>query len=434
MPGYSQSEKGKQPTENITIRMMSFLYQIAIYAYSLLIGIVSFFNNKAKQWIAGRKNIFNKIAGRIDSRDKIAWFHAASLGEFEQGRPVIEAFRQHFPGYKILLTFFSPSGYEIRKNYEGADYIFYLPIDTKRNAKRFIEIVNPEIAVFIKYEFWFNYLKELYKNDIPVIVISAIFRKEQHFFKWYGGWFGKMLKTITCFFVQNENSKKLLNSIGIENITVSGDTRFDRVSAIVKNVKSFPSVERFAGDKKVFLAGSTWPQDEELIHRLVSGFDGKMKFIIAPHEIHKDRIDSIVKLFSECKTVRYSETGENIDADILIIDGMGFLSGLYQYCHIAYIGGGFGKGIHNILEAATFGKPVIFGPEYDKFQEAKDLVKLKGAFPVSTSKQLTEITGKLLNDHQYYNETGKICRNYVERKTGATSIIMKGIARIFRDR
>ena len=409
--------------------MMSLLYQIAICSYSLIIRIASLFNHKAKLWIKGRENIFNKIKNAIDSDSKIAWFHAASLGEFEQGRPVIEAFRQKFPEHKILLTFFSPSGYEIRKNYEGADYIFYLPLDTKKNAKKFIKIINPEIAIFIKYEFWFNYLKALHSRSIPTIVISAIFRKEQHFFKWYGGWFRKMLNNITLFFVQNEKSKELLNSIGINNVTVSGDTRFDRVSAIVKTAKTFPLVEKFAGDENIFLAGSTWPQDEDLIYQLASNFEEKMKFIIAPHEIQKERIDSIVKLFSGFKTVRYSEATENniSDANLLIIDGMGFLSGLYQYCHIAYIGGGFGKGIHNILEAATFGKPVIFGPEYNKFQEAKDLAGLKGAFPVSNATQLREITEKLLSDNQYYNVTSEVCRNYVKNKTGATSIIMKGI-------
>ena len=381
---------------------MSLFYQIAIYGYSLTIRIASFFNKKAGLWINGRNDIFKNLEKAIDPNERIAWFHAASLGEFEQGRPVIEAFRQKFPGFKILLTFFSPSGYEIRKNYSGADYIFYLPPDTKPNAKRFIETVKPEIAVFIKYEFWFNYLKILYDKDLPVFVISAIFRKEQHFFKWYGGWFRKMLKSITMFFVQNEESKELLQSIGIENVTISGDTRFDRVSAIAGSLKTFPPVEKFAGNTKVFLAGSTWPRDEELILRLANDLAGKMKFIIAPHEIGHERIASITRLFSGFKVLKFSESNESsfAGAHILIIDGMGFLSGLYRYCHIAYIGGGFGKGIHNILEAATFGKPVIFGPKYDKFQEATDLTKLKGAFSVSTAKELEKIAVKLLSDEQ----------------------------------
>ena len=413
---------------------MSLLYQIAIFGYSLIIRIASLFNPKANLWIAGRRDIFSEIKKKTDANLKTVWFHAASLGEFEQGRPVIEAFRQKFPGYKILLTFFSPSGYEIRKNYDGADYIFYLPLDTKRNATKFIEAVNPEIAVFIKYEFWFNYLKILHKKNIPAIVISAIFRKEQHFFKWDGGWFRKMLKNISLFFVQNDESKELLNSIGIDNVTVSGDTRFDRVMTIAKNTKSFPLVEKFAGDKVVFLGGSTWPQDEELIRSLTNDTDGKKKFIIAPHEIHKERIESIEKLFSAFQTVRYSKaTEQNVaEAKVLIIDGIGFLSGLYQYCYIAYIGGGFGKGIHNILEAATFGKPVIFGPKYEKFQEAKELVELKGAFTVSTAAGLKEISGKLFDDNNYYNKAGEVCRNYVEKKAGATSMIIEGIKDIFQ--
>ena len=414
---------------SIIIKMMSLLYQITIYGYLLIIRIASLFNNKAKLWIKGRKNIFNNIKNAIDSDSKIAWFHAASLGEFEQGRPVIEAFRKKFPGHKIILTFFSPSGYEIRKNYDGADYVFYLPPDTKRNAVRFIETVNPEIAVFIKYEFWFNYLKVLHKKNIPTIVISAIFRKEQHFFKWYGGWFRKMLKNISRFYVQNEESKMLLNSIDIDNVTVSGDTRFDRVMAIAESTKSFPAVENFTANKKVFLGGSTWPQDEELIHKLAVESDDNVKFIIAPHEIHKERIKSIEELFTGFKTVKYSEaTDRNVtEAKVLIVDGMGFLSGLYQYCHIAYIGGGFGKGIHNILEAATYGKPVIFGPRYEKFREARDLVKLKGAFSVSNAIKLHEITEKLLSDNQYYNVTSEVCRNYVEDKTGATLMIIEGL-------
>jgi len=406
---------------------MSFLYQIAIYSYSFLIRIASIFKQKAKLWITGRKNIFLKIEETIEPDSKIVWFHSASLGEFEQGRPVIEAFRQQYPERKILLTFFSPSGYEICKNYEGVDYIFYLPLDSKMNAVRFIKIVKPEMVVFIKYEFWFNYLKTLNENSIPVFFVSAIFRKEQYFFKWYGGWFRKMLRTITHFFVQNEESKKLLNSIGIENATVSGDTRFDRVSAIAGNAKAFPVIEKFVRNSKVFLAGSTWPQDDELIYEMAN--QTPLKFIIAPHEIHKDRIDYIEKMFSDFNTIKYSESNENnIDhTNVLIIDGMGFLSSLYQYCDIAYIGGGFGKGIHNILEAATFGKPVIFGPKYDKFQEAKDLIELKGAFSVSDASQLKGITEKLLTEKQFYSNTCNVCHNYIKGKTGATSMIMKGV-------
>ena len=258
---------------------MSFLYNITIHFYLLIIKISGLYNDKAQLWLRGRKNIFNRISEKISSQEDIAWFHAASLGEFEQGRPVIEAFRQKFPQYKILLTFFSPSGYEVRKDYKGVDYIFYLPIDTLTNAHKFIQIVNPKLAIFIKYEFWFNYLNELHKNNIPTFIISAIFRKEQHFFKWYGGWFRKMLKNINWFFVQNKDSLELLDSIGIKNASISGDTRFDRVFDIAQHAKKFPVIEKFITGKKIFLGGSTWQPDEELIEHLAGKYKDELKFI-----------------------------------------------------------------------------------------------------------------------------------------------------------
>jgi len=387
------------------------------------------FNPKAKLWVDGRKGLLKKLAGQIDKNDKIAWFHAASLGEFEQGRPVIESFRKRFPAYKILLTFFSPSGHEIRKNYEGADYVVYLPIDTKRNAREFVKIVQPQLVVFIKYEFWFNYLKVLFKNNIPVFFASVIFRKEQHFFKWYGSWSRKMLKRVSFFFVQNRESYDLLKSIGIDQVDISGDTRFDRVFSIAENAKKFPLIEKFAEGDKVFLAGSTWPKDEELIEKL-SSEDPSLKIIVAPHEIHPERIDSLVKRFASQKALRYSEADENgiSKAQILIIDGMGFLSGLYQYCHFAYIGGGFGKGIHNILEAATFGKPVIFGPNYQRFAEAVDLVQMEGAFVINNSSDLISISEKLLNDNGSWQNASSICKEYVMKEKGATEHILSKIS------
>jgi 3-deoxy-D-manno-octulosonic-acid transferase len=407
---------------------MSILYNFAIFIYSLLIKFSSLFNSKAKLWIQGGKNLLTRISQEIDINHNIIWFHAASLGEFEQGRPVMEAFRKKYPSYKILLTFFSPSGYEIRKNYEGADYIYYLPLDTRKNALRFVQHVNPKMAVFVKYEFWFNYIQVLQQKQIPIFIISAIFRKEQHFFKWYGGWFRKMLGKITFFFVQNDESFELLRSIRIEQVMKTGDTRFDRVLEIARNRKSFPLVETFSAGHKILLAGSSWPPDEELIQKLPINKD--LKIIIAPHEIHEEHIVSIENKFNHVKTLRYSKADENniLQTEVLIIDGMGFLSSLYQYCDIAYIGGGFGKAIHNILEAVTFGKPVIFGPMYHKFKEAVDLIQKGGAFTVSNENEFNEIFIRLATDSDFYQNASKICLKFVEENSGATAIIMSKLS------
>jgi 3-deoxy-D-manno-octulosonic-acid transferase len=363
----------------------------------------------------------------VEGNGNIIWFHAASLGEFEQGRPVMEAFRKKYPSYKILLTFFSPSGYEIRKNYEGADYIFYLPIDTPGNAKRFITLVNPKIVVFIKYEFWFNYIRILHQKQVPLFIISAIFRKEQYFFKWYGSWFRKMLSKFTFFFVQNDESLELLKSIGIEKVMKSGDTRFDRVKEIASNKKSFPLIEKFAAGYKVLLAGSSWPPDEAIIQKLPE--DKARKIIIAPHEIHEEHIAAIENRLGKEKTLRYSKADETsiLTAEILIVDGMGFLSSLYQYCDVAYIGGGFGKAIHNILEAVTFGKPVIFGPAYHKFKEAVDLIELGGAFTVKNEQEFITIFGKLNSDREFYDRASAICKAYVKENCGATESILRKV-------
>ena len=403
---------------------MSVLYNLAIHAYYLLIRLASLFDSKARQWVKGRENQFEKMAEELKNKEPIAWFHAASLGEFEQGRPVMEAFRKQYPSFKILLTFFSPSGYEIRKNYEGADYIFYLPIDTPGKAKRFIQLVNPKIAVFIKYEFWFNYIHILHKRQVPLFIISAIFRKEQHFFQWYGGWFRKILGCFSYFFVQNQESFDLLRSIGIDKVMISGDTRFDRVKEIASNKKSFPLIEQFAAGYKVLLAGSSWPPDEAIIQKLPE--DKARKIIIAPHEIHEDHIAAIENRLGKERTLRYSKADESniLTSEILIVDGMGFLSSLYQYCDVAYIGGGFGKAIHNILEAVTFGKPVIFGPTYHKFKEAVDLIELGGAFTVNNEQEFITIFGKLNSDREYYDRASAICKAYVEENCGASGMII----------
>ena len=410
---------------------MSFFYNFFIHSYYLAILIASAFNKKAALWISGRKNIFNKLRSIISTDDKIVWFHAASLGEFEQGRPVLEAFKKKFPEYKILLTFFSPSGYEIRKNYKEADYVFYLPIDTYANARKFIEIVKPSKVFFIKYEFWFNYLKALRKAEIPVYFISSVFREKQHFFKWYGAWFRKQLESITYFFVQNEKSKDLLNTIGLTNVIVSGDTRFDRVQDLSKKSKEFPLIEKFKNGKSLFIAGSTWQPDEEIIFDFINKKNKNLKFIIAPHETNNDRINSICKI-KEDKTIKFSELtsgkfkeSEILNAEILVIDSVGILKHLYKYATATYIGGGFGVDIHNIQEPVTFGKPVIFGPKYHKFEEAVELVKLRGAFSITNQEELIGATEKLLNDKSYYTKCSNICKKYITSKTGATERILE---------
>jgi len=353
---------------------MKLLYIIGIWAYTLLIKLFSLFNPKAKLFIKGRKNIFNIIAQKINPAEKHIWFHFASLGEFEQGRPVLEKIKNLYPAKKIIITFFSPSGYEIRKNYALAD-VFYLPIDTPGNAKRFISSINPEMAIFTKYEFWHFYFKELKDQGIPLYVISGIFRESQAFFKWYGNFYRNILKSVTYFFVQNKESENLLKSIGLNNVTISGDTRFDRVYENAQSPKALPLIESFIGNSPTLICGSTWPEDEKILSALSEKYPN-WKFIIAPHEIHESHIESIEKQFS-VNNVRFSifsssNQTPNAEHQTLIVDNIGMLSSLYQYGKVAYIGGGFGIGIHNTLEAAAFGLPVIFGPKYDKFQEAKD--------------------------------------------------------------
>lgn len=407
---------------------MQFLYNLFIHLYLFLISIAAIFDKKAKLWVHGRKEIFNAIAKKINPEDKIAWFHAASLGEFEQGRPVIETFREENPQFKVLLTFFSPSGYEIRRDYNKADYIFYLPIDTRKNVSKFINLINPDIAVFIKYEFWYNYIKGLHKNNTPIFFISSIFRKQQHFFKWYGGWFKSQLKQISYFFVQNDESVALLKSIGINQVLKSGDTRFDRVYKISQQTKSFPLMNQFTKSNKVLLAGSTWPADEALLLPLIEKTDG-LKLIVAPHEIKEERIKSLKKLFSAYEVILFSMVDEKQikDAQVLIIDGIGFLSHLYQYCTFAYIGGGFGNGIHNILEAATFGKPIVFGPNHQKFAEAVDLIKRNGAFCINKKEDLISVSEKLLTNENTFQTASLACKSYVDKSKGATEIIIKKI-------
>ncbi len=406
---------------------MYFLYNISVYIIGFLLKIIAPFNKKINLFVAGRKNVFEKLEAAIKPNDTIIWFHCASLGEFEQGRPIIEKAKQRYPNHKILLTFFSPSGYEIRKNYGCADFVAYLPLDTKKNAQRLLQIINPEIAIFIKYEFWPNLLKVLRSQNIKTILVSGIFRKEQSFFKSYGRWMRKSLQTFDHFFVQNNRSKGLLESIGFLNVTVSGDTRFDRVFDITQQDNTLAFAERFTGRHITLIAGSTWPKDEELLVSYINtNADANQKFIIAPHNINandilklKERISKNTILYSERKNKRLE------DYQVLIIDTIGLLSKIYNYADIAYVGGGFGSGIHNILEPATFGVPILIGPTYHKFKEAVDLVKLGACEVITNQSEFNAIATTLFTNAKIRKQKGAVSGNYILKNVGATDIIVK---------
>lgn len=408
---------------------MTWLYNCAIFVYSLLIRVSALFNPKARLFVNGRKNWQETLRNKIEPGAKHLWFHCASLGEFEQGRPVIEEIKKQMPEYKIVLSFFSPSGYEIRKNYALADVILYLPIDTARNATAFLNLVKPEKAFFIKYEYWFHYISELKKRNIHLFLISAIFRENQPFFKKspWGRWYRNILFQFNHFFIQNEESAQLLTRNDINNFTVSGDTRFDRVAAIASSSKLLPVVDKFRGNSPLVIAGSTWKPDEELLSAFINDTNN-IKFIIAPHEVSASNINRIQQLLKK-PSVLYSKLSETeIEKfDVLIIDSIGLLSSLYRYGSLAYIGGGFGVGIHNILEAATFGLPVVFGPNYQKFKEAVELIQLNGAFSISGYKQLDTAFSKLLNDKATLEICSEACKNYVKNNTGATQVIIKKV-------
>jgi 3-deoxy-D-manno-octulosonic-acid transferase len=403
-----------------------FFYNIFLLIYKTGIRIAALWNKKARQWVDGRKNIFNRINSELKTQNsKLIWVHCSSLGEFEQGRPVIEKLKSNDPGSKILLTFFSPSGYEIRKDFKGVDWIFYLPMDSKANAKKFLDIVRPSLAIFVKYDYWYYYLTECKKRNIPLYIVSAIFRKEQPFFKWYGTLHIKMLKCFSHFFVQERESSELLNSVGINNVTVSGDTRFDRVAEIVENFKPINEIEKFCNSSQVLVAGSTWPSDEKIIKEAITDFPN-LKVIIAPHEIHEAHLNQLKQIFPQ--TSLYSQLiTYNSQSNILIIDNIGMLSKLYHYATITYIGGGFDKGIHNTLEAAVYGKPVIFGPNYKKFKEAIGLIETGGGFSVNSANELKAQLKILLNDQMKREETNRISFDFVKQNRGATEKIMNVI-------
>lgn len=448
------------------------MYNIAIYIYLIGVAIGSLFNKKIKKMWRGEREAVDLLKEKVDPTAKYVWFHAASLGEFEQGRPLIEQLRATHPEYKILLTFFSPSGYEVRKNYEGADIVCYLPLDTIRNARRFLRAVHPVMAFFIKYEFWYNYLHILRHRGVPVYSVSSIFRPGQVFFKWYGRNYAKVLHCITHFFVQNEVSLQLLKGIGIDEATVVGDTRFDRVLQIKEQAKKLPIVEAFKGINgkgeacndelsedackrvlskdackgnlsedackgdlsengckgcKVFVAGSSWQPDEDIFIRFFNGHSD-WKLIIAPHVIGEDHLAYILDKL-QMKAVRYTQATEQsaAEARCLIIDCFGLLSTIYRYGEIAYVGGGFGVGIHNVPEAAVWGVPVLFGPNNKRFQEAQDLLACKGSFEVTDYDSFNTIISRLISDDKFRHQCGEASANYVKSRSGATDIIMKSV-------
>ncbi len=401
------------------------IYNISIYLLASLYRFASIFNSKAKQYVIGRSDLFNKLRKEfIDIRYQWVWVHCASLGEFEQGRPIMEALKEQYPSTKILLTFFSPSGYEIRKNYSGADAVFYLPWDTPSNAKQFVEIVKPSLAIFVKYEFWYNYSTQLKENSIPLISISCILRPDQIFFKSYGALFRKTLKNFNYFFAQNKETQELLKSIDIAS-TLAGDTRFDRVMQIVQSSEEIDIAKRFKNGQKLLVAGSCWPEDMEVLVPLINENKDRLKFIIAPHEISEGFISSIEKSL-EVNSVRYSNAVEiSSDISVLIVDNIGMLSRLYRYGEFAYVGGAFGAGLHNILEAACYGVPIFFGNKnYKKYQEATDLIMLGGAFEVAGFSELKAKYELMNNMPESFLLACEVTRSYVQENLGATKKIM----------
>jgi 3-deoxy-D-manno-octulosonic-acid transferase len=403
---------------------MNFLYNILIFKATLLLQILGLFSKKLKLFVNGRKQTFSKIDTL--KNEEVIWFHAASLGEFEQARPIIEELKKNVNQYKILVTFFSPSGYEVRKNYNFADVICYLPLDSPSNARKFVEIVNPKFAIFVKYEFWPNLLKELKIKEIPTILVSGILREKQIFFKYYGGFMRKSLKAFNHFFVQDRNSKDLLGSINFENVTIAGDTRFDRVFEILEQDNTLDFINKFKNDQYLFVAGSTWQEDEELLVNYINNkASDKEKFIIAPHNIKQEAIVELQKSINK-RTVLYSaKADKNLsEYPVFIIDTIGILTKIYAAADVAYVGGGLKTGLHNILEPATFGIPVVIGNKYHKFKEAVDLVDLNGCISIRNKDEFSSVFMKLKSDEDYRKATGKINQKYIQENLGATKIII----------
>lgn len=407
---------------------MAVLYRSGLFLYALLIRIASLFNQKAKYWIKGRKNIWQKIAlFQNPNQSKVLWFHVSSLGEFEQGRPLIEKLKESFPSCKIVLTFFSPSGYEIRKNYTQADAVFYLPLDKPANAKKYYDLIKPDLVVFVKYDFWYYYIREAHKRQIPIILISAVFKNNQIFFKWYGMFYRKILTFFSQIFVQDEGSKKLLEQMDIKAV-VAGDTRCDRVLQIAQNPLPLDEVRAFIHNRFTIVAGSMWNEDMQVLKDIINNSGEEIVWIIASHNIEDAYIRLLEKQITK-PALRYSQLkNSNYNAyQVLFVDNIGKLSSLYQFAKIAYIGGGFGKGIHNTLEPAVYGIPVVFGPKYHKFNEAVEMIKEGAAFTVNNENESSEIFSKLTSDEVFRNTSSKSAYHYIQRKSGATDLIMKYI-------
>ena len=408
------------------------MYSLIIHLYAFFIELISPFHKKARLMRLGQWKTNGTLREKIDRNAKYIWFHASSLGEFEQGRPLIEKIKAEHPEYKILLTFFSPSGYEVRKNYGGVDVVCYLPFDTPYRVKKFLELSKPVMAIFIKYEFWDNYLSELKRRNIPVYIVSAIFRKEQLFFKWYGGMYRKVLSYFTHIFVQDDASRELLSKYGVTNVSVFGDTRFDRVQDVYKNTKQVPMVDLFVNNNRsdnqlTMVAGSSWQQDEEVYLNYFNEHP-ELKLIIAPHEIHKDHLMHIESMLKR-PSIRLSEATEKDikGKSCLIVDSFGLLSSIYRYGDLAYIGGGFGAGIHNVLEAAVYGIPVIFGPKYQKFKEARDLLQVGGAFSITDEKAFESKMEELSTYRDLLEAAGAAAGDFVKSNIGATNRIIASI-------
>jgi 3-deoxy-D-manno-octulosonic-acid transferase len=403
---------------------MSYIYNIGIYLYQVIIYLASFFDSKAKLWVVGRKNWKTKLQQATEGADKIFWFHAASLGEFEQGRPLIESIKKEQKDIFILLTFFSPSGYEIRKDYEGADYICYLPSDTKANAQDFISIVKPQKAFFIKYEFWYNYLSELKKQKADLYLISGVFREDHVFFKPYGGWFLKQLKNFDKFYLQDQSSVNLLKLVGFNNMKLTGDTRFDRVIEIAENTQEIEKVKIFVDNKPCVVVGSSWPIEEEMLAEYINQHP-ENKYIIAPHEINESHIKEIEDRINQ-NTIRWSNLKDEKEG-VLIIDNIGMLSKLYKHADVAYVGGAFGSGLHNILEAAVYGIPVVFGPKISRNQEALDLIERNGAFSVSNKSELFQELEMLFSDKMKLKLMGENSKSFIYQSKGASQKVLSDI-------
>ena len=409
---------------------MLFIYNLIVQIANFSLKIIAIFSPKINLFVDGRKPVFEILKSKIKPADKTIWFHAASLGEYEQGLPVIEKIKERFPSHKIVISFFSPSGYEVRKNNNVADVTVYLPLDTQKNAQQFLKLVHPEIVFFIKYEYWPNYLNELRKLETPTYLISGIFRENQLFFKWYGGFYRKALETFTYFFVQNESSKKLLLQLGKTNVAVSGDTRFDRVATILEKDNSLDFIEAFKNDTLTIVVGSSWPKDESLLVDYINQTSEKVKFIIAPHNIKSEQIQELKNAVSK-KVVLFSEkeTKNLTDFDVFIIDTIGILTKIYSYADIAYVGGGFGNpGVHNILEPATFGVPIVIGPNFSHFAEATALVNMEGCISITNKNELTDAFSNLIRNDDIRHEKGHICSTFVQMNKGATAIILKHIS------